>query len=522
MNQKFVIIFCIMMKKLMLTAIATGFFISASYADTYVKNDLRTKFLNNQAIIYEINMRTFNADDKNGNGIIEFDKGETSGNFINAVSRLDELKSYGINAIHLMPINPVGRVDAIGTVGSLYAMNEIAAIDVNLTDKKSALTPKEQLNFFISECHKRGIRVFVDIPACGSAEMALNHPEMFVKDKNGKAQIPVDWTDVRLFKTVEKDGSLNKKLFDEHKKYVDMLIEAGADGIRADVAPIKPKSFWSELIKYAREKDSEFMFLAETAEAWAPPKVPSPTANYVKLLEAGFDGYYGNCLNYLNFQSQKDFEFVFKHINKLAKKGIKKAIIGCFDTHDLESAYITSKDYAETIMYMNATLPLNPYYVDGFQSGDKYDYLYSGKKAAKTYTDNDTYYTHKNKIDIFNYSRKPAGSLPEMQKKLQETISLRNNLGKLVTEGSFDFIKTTDNDVYAYKRTFNGESLIVVINSNHKVAKNVEVKNLKGINLNKYQILSDNDSLVNVKDNKMTVTLRPDKCIVLKLKTVNK
>ena len=151
MNQKFVIIFCIMMKKLMLTAIATGFFISASYADTYVKNDLRTKFLNNQAIIYEINMRTFNADDKNGNGIIEFDKGETSGNFINAVSRLDELKSYGINAIHLMPINPVGRVDAIGTVGSLYAMNEIAAIDVNLTDKKSALTPKEQLKFFISE-----------------------------------------------------------------------------------------------------------------------------------------------------------------------------------------------------------------------------------------------------------------------------------------------------------------------------------------------------------------------------------
>lgn len=503
-----------------MAVLTAGVLSGTAYSAEVYKNDLRTLFLNNKAVIYEVNMRSFNAVDKNGNGIIEVEKGEVRGNFLNAVDRLDELKDYGINAIHLMPINPVGKTKSIGTAGSVYAMTEIAAIDENLTDTTSILSAKAQLKKFIEEAHKRNIRVFVDIPACGSADMAEKYPDMFVKDKDGKAIIPVDWTDVRLFKTVEKDGTLSKKLLDDHKKYVDMLIEAGADGIRADVAPIKPKEFWTELINYARQKDKEFMFLAETAEAWAPPKVPSPTADYVDLLEAGFDGYYGNCLNFLNFKSSKDFEFVFKHINKLAKKGTKKAIIGCFDTHDLKSAYVTSKDYAEAIMYMNATLPLNPYYVDGFQSGDKYDYSYSGKKAPVTYTDNNIYYTHKNQIDIFNYSRKPGGKLPEMQKKLKETISLRNEFGDLVTKGSFKMLKTSHKDVYAYERSYGNEVLITVV-SKSKHNRNVIVfPSLKG-NADKIECFGGPDNAFkytkkSVINSHLKVKLKPYNAVIIK------
>jgi glycosidase len=261
-----------------------------------------------------------------------------------------------------------------------------------------------------------------------------------------------------------------------------MLLEAKVDGIRADVAPIKPYEFWKELIDYTRAKDSEFMFLAETAEAWAPPKVPTPTANYVKLLEAGFDGYYGNCLNYLNFKSSKDFEFIFKHINKLAKEGTKKSIIGCFDTHDLKSAYITSPKYATAIMYMNATLPLNPYYVDGFQSGDKYDYPYANKKAKISYTDSDTYKIHENQLDIFNFSRRPGGDLPKMKRKLKKTIALRKELGDIVTKGSFKMLKTSDKSVFAYERFYKDKGVIVIVNSNHNKAKFVTVYTDKEIN----------------------------------------
>ena len=117
-----------MNKKLILSVVAAAILANGAFAKDYVKNDLRTMFLNNKAVIYELNMRTFNANDLNGNGIIELNKGETRGNFLNAIDRLDELKDLGINAIHVMPINPVGTKQALGTAGSLYSMKEIGVI----------------------------------------------------------------------------------------------------------------------------------------------------------------------------------------------------------------------------------------------------------------------------------------------------------------------------------------------------------------------------------------------------------
>ena len=75
------------------------------------KNDLRTLFLNNQAIIYEINLRTFNANDANNNDIIDFDnENERKGTFLNAISRLDELTQFNINTLHILPITKIGKI----------------------------------------------------------------------------------------------------------------------------------------------------------------------------------------------------------------------------------------------------------------------------------------------------------------------------------------------------------------------------------------------------------------------------
>ena len=69
---------------------------------------LRTMFLNNKTTICAINIRNFNAKDLNKNGII--DLGEESGNFINAIERLNEIKDSNINVLHLLPITPVGKL----------------------------------------------------------------------------------------------------------------------------------------------------------------------------------------------------------------------------------------------------------------------------------------------------------------------------------------------------------------------------------------------------------------------------
>ena len=112
--------------------LAVGF---KAQAATVWLNDARSVFQANSAVIIAINIRNFNANDINKNGIIEENLGEERGNFINAIDRLDQLSMQGVNTIHLLPITPVGKIKAIGTAGSLYALNGFDDINPQLTSK---------------------------------------------------------------------------------------------------------------------------------------------------------------------------------------------------------------------------------------------------------------------------------------------------------------------------------------------------------------------------------------------------
>ena len=46
--------------------------------------NLRERFLNNEAIIYTINIRNFGATDKSNDGLIDLSKGDIRGTFVNA------------------------------------------------------------------------------------------------------------------------------------------------------------------------------------------------------------------------------------------------------------------------------------------------------------------------------------------------------------------------------------------------------------------------------------------------------
>ena len=482
----------------------------------YVKNDLTTLFLNNEAVIYGINMRSFNADDKNGNGIIDFELGETSGNFLNAVERLDELKEYGINTIHLMPVTPVGKIQAKGTAGSLYAMSSFDTIDPKLADPKSKLSPKEQAKKFVDECHKRGIRVYADIPACGSYDMAKANPDLFIRDENGEFIIPIDWTDVRLFKVRNDDGKINQELVEAHKKFIDMVMELGFDGLRADCATIKYADFWKPVVKYAKSKDPEFLMLAEAYKDDIEPISPyTGFTNYKKLFKAGFDGYYGRCFEILELDSPKQFENLFAYVQK-KKLGKKKGMIGGFRTHDQKSPYLVSDSFAQTIMYMNATLPVNPYYLDGFPTGDKYLYPYAGKYAKKTYTDDHIYFVNEGQFDIFNYSRKPGGNKKETEELFKKTIQLRKDLGKIVTKGKMKMLETSDENVYAYERYYKDEGIIVIMNRNQK-EKTFAYVEVNPDKLYKVNIITDKDE-TDITRGKIVVNLPPGKTAVVRYK----
>ena len=158
---------------------------SAFSADVWV-NDLRRMYTRNSSVIYEINLRTFGAQDIDKNGIIDFENGEESGTFLNAIPRLSELAQKGINTIHVLPITPVGKTKALGTAGSLYSASSFNTINPQLVSDKSALPAKAQAQKFINEAHKLGIRVIIDLPSCGSYDLYMQRPELFVKDKSGQ------------------------------------------------------------------------------------------------------------------------------------------------------------------------------------------------------------------------------------------------------------------------------------------------------------------------------------------------
>ena len=279
------------MKKILLTLIIFALGLNAQAATVWL-NDARSIFQANSAVIMAVNIRNFNAKDLNKNGIIEENLGEEKGNFINAIDRLDQLSLQGVNTIHLLPITPVGKIKAIGTAGSLYALNGFDDINPQLASKKSRLKPKQQAIRFIDEAHRRKIRVIVDLPSCASYDYYLKHSDMFLKKDIATPIIPADWTDVRVL-NVGRNGRLNLDVVNEYKKFIDMMIAIGADGVVANNAAMKPYDFWVELISYARAKSPQFLFLAQATDVDTPMAKNFEFTPYNKLLEAGFDGYYG-------------------------------------------------------------------------------------------------------------------------------------------------------------------------------------------------------------------------------------
>ena len=352
------------------------------------KNNLRSMFQNNQAVIYAMIPRTFNAKDTDGNGLIEGN--EEPGYFTNMVDRLDELKSYGINTLHWLPINPPGKIAAKGSAGSVYAPLDYLSIDPKLDDPKDPRDVFEEAKYAINECHKRGIKVMLDLPSCMSVDLYDARPDLRATDAEGKPKTPEGWEDIRMFNPWQDADkrTLNPALLDYHKKFIDMCIDLGIDGIRADVGRAKPPEFWDIITSYARSKDPEFGFLAEcyTYEDASPMK-NMPADRPEEALDAGFDTYYGQ-YHIFHMWKAKDFhKFVEDNLKMSYNHQKGKGLIGSFATHDDKSPMSNGgPDYCMMTNVIQTTLPMtNPYIVTGYESGDRYIYPYGKKFVDSTF-----------------------------------------------------------------------------------------------------------------------------------------
>ena len=178
--------------------------------------------------------------------------------------------------------------------------------------------------------------------------------------------------------------------------------------------------------------------------------------------------------------------YVVENLNMSYRVNLGKSLIGSFATHDdVSPMFHGGEVYCNLTSGLQATLPMmNPYYVDGFQSGDYYLYNYRGIENPVTMTDNHEMTAHEGKLDIFNLSRQPGGKEPKIGEFMSETLKFRDKYKEIVNRGSYIILnkeKDKRDQVIAFARHRHGRTLLVLANKdvNRSVACKVKVPTLK-------------------------------------------
>lgn len=505
------------------------------------KNNLRTMIQNNQAVMLAIVPRTFTAQDLNGDDKVTLSTGEKCGTLLSAISRLDELKADGINTIHILPIHPPGKKNAMGTAGSLYSPAKYVtddghlAIDPMIVDKNDPRTPDEQFKALIDECHKRGIRVMLDLPSCASVDMFEAEPELMAYGRNGEDKTPQGWADIRMFEpwADEAERTLNPKLLEMHKQYVDACIDLGIDGIRADVARAKPPEFWDVLINYSRKRDPEFAWLAESyTYECASPMVNMPYDRPEDLLRAGFDEYYGQYHIFHDWRNCSDFnDYVKLNLDLSHRLPAGKSVIGSFLTHDDSSSMIHGgENFCKLTTILQSTIPMcNPYFIDGFQTGDYYDYKYRDTENIETYTEKTLMNEHRYRLALFNLSRKPGGDCPDIERVMKGVLKMRTENLDVLADKNSSFIELDKREdkydqIITYARHNNGRTILVVANKNpnRNVTGIIEIPGLKETQKLENMVPEYGEtSEFQVSENELRVNLAPADAYVFEIDTPN-
>lgn len=192
-------------------------------------------------IIYQIFPREFSA----------------AGDFNGITRQLDRLRDLGVSILWLMPIHPIGQLKKKGTIGSPYAVRDYYAINPDYGTK-------EDLERLISEAHKRGLKVIIDIVANHTAwdSVLMKHPEWYRKNEKGEITYPYDWYDIAALDYNNKDLRV---YMTEMLRF--WIREFDLDGFRCDVAGEVPTDFWENARTELEKIKPDIVMLAEAHKA---------------------------------------------------------------------------------------------------------------------------------------------------------------------------------------------------------------------------------------------------------------
>lgn len=202
------------------------------------------------AVIYEIFERQYSQ----------------KGDFNSITADLDRLKNLGVTVLWLMPIHPIGKLKAKGTVGSPYAVRDFYAVNPDYGTK-------DDLKRLIGAAHKRGMKVIIDIVANHTAwdSVMMKMKGFHTTNEQGEVIPPVpDWADVADLNY--NNPELRKYMIEMLKSWVR---DYDLDGFRCDVAGFVPTDFWETARAEVDKIKPDTIWLAE----WESPDLLTKAFN---------------------------------------------------------------------------------------------------------------------------------------------------------------------------------------------------------------------------------------------------
>ena len=202
-----------------------------------------------QVSIYQVNLRQYTPE----------------GTIKAFAAQLPRLKEMGVELIWLMPLQPIGKLNRKGSLGSYYSISDYRAVNPEF----GSLGDARQL---IEQAHGLGIKVILDWVANHSAwdhPWTHSHKDWYKQDAKGEifpvafneGPEPEYWTDVVGLNY--ENPALREAMIAEMAFWVR---EVNIDGFRCDVASLLPTDFW-ELARRELDAIKPMFMLAESDQA---------------------------------------------------------------------------------------------------------------------------------------------------------------------------------------------------------------------------------------------------------------
>lgn len=176
------------------------------------------------ATLYQINTRQFTPE----------------GTLKAAEAQLPRLQELGADILWLMPLQPIGRKNRKGTLGSPYSIKDYYGVNPEFGTMAD-------VKHFVAAAHALGMHVILDWVANHTAwdsNLVTEHPEWYEKDWKGNFR-PTPWWDWSDIINLDyRQEGLRRYMTAAMKHWI---VEAGLDGFRCDVAGFVPVDFWNNV-----------------------------------------------------------------------------------------------------------------------------------------------------------------------------------------------------------------------------------------------------------------------------------